>query len=93
MIEARDGQYQKIMSRYVTGFAKRVFYAHNVKSHFSPPFDRYNNILTVRACTIAKGSMVFFSGLLGWSVNGSNLPDQADSRQGITTGLAGTTGH
>ena len=40
--------------------------------------------------TIAKGSTV---GPLGWSVNGSNLPGQADSRQGITTGLAGETGH
>ena len=31
--------------------------------------------------------------MLGWSVNGSNLPGQADSQQGITTGLAGETGH
>ena len=31
--------------------------------------------------------------MLGWSVNGSNFPSQADSRQGITTGLAGENGH
>ena len=54
--------------------------------------------------TIAKASTVcFYRGLihgpvchprmLRWSVNGSNLPGQADSQQGITTGLAGETGH
>ena len=31
--------------------------------------------------------------MLGWFVNGSNLPGQAASQQGITTGLAGETGH
>ena len=31
--------------------------------------------------------------MLGWSVNGSNLPSQADRRQGITKGLDGETGH
>ena len=88
----------------VTGFAKEVLYTHNFKLHFSPPFDRYNNRLTVHACNIAKGSTVYFywglihrpvwhQSVLGWSVNGSNFPDQADSRQGITIGLAGETGH
>ena len=83
---------------------KMVLYAHNFKSHFSPWFDRYINRLTVHAYTIAKGSMVYFNwGLihgpvwwplvLGWSVNGSNLPSQADSWQGITTGPAGKAGH
>ena len=83
---------------------KGVLYAHNFKSYFSLPFDKYNNRLTVHACTIAKGSTVYFywglihrpvwhPWVLGWSVNGANLPGQADSRQGITTGLAGETGH
>ena len=77
---------------------------HSFKSHFSWLFDRYNNRLTVHAYTIAKGSTVcFYWGLihgpvwrprmLGWSVNGSNLPGQADSWQRITTRLAGETGH
>ena len=83
---------------------KDVLYAHNFKSYFSPPFDRYNNRLIVHACTIAKDSTVYFywclirgpiwrPPVLGWSVNGSNFPGQADNRQGITTGLAGKTGH
>ena len=66
--------------------------------------DSYNNRPTVHACTIAKSSMVcFYWGLihgpawrprmLRWSVNGSNLPSQADRWQGITTGLVGETGH
>ena len=37
-----------------------VLYAHNFKSQFSPPFDRYNNRLTVHAHTIGKGSTVYF---------------------------------
>ena len=89
---------------YVTGFAKRCLFAHSFKSHFLPPLDRYNNRLTVHAYTIAKASMVcFYLGLIpgllwhpcmfGWSVNGSNLPGQADSQQGITIRLAGETGH
>ena len=45
---------------YVTGFAKRVLYAHNFKYHFSLLFGRYNNRLTVHACTIAKSSTVYF---------------------------------
>ena len=68
------------------------------------PFDRYDNRLTVHAYTIANVSTVcFYWGLihrpvwrpwvLRWSVNGSNLPDQAGSQQGITTGLAGETGN
>ena len=76
----------------------------NFRSHFSRSFDRYNNRPTVHACTIAKASMVcFYWGLihgpvwrpwvLGWSVNDSNLPGQADSWQSIATGLAGGTGH
>ena len=63
-----------------------------------------NNRLTVHAYTIAKGSTVYFyRGLihgpvwfprvLGWSVNGSNLPGQANSQQRITTRLDGETGH
>ena len=39
---------------------KGVFYAHSFKSHFSPPFDRYNNRLTVDAYTIAKGLKAYF---------------------------------
>ena len=89
---------------YETGYAKRGLVCTHFKSHFSPPFDRYNNKLTVHACTIAKGSTVYFYGglihglfwhpsVLGWSVNSSNFPSQADSRQGITRGLAGETGH
>ena len=39
---------------------KGVLYAHNFKSHFLPPFDRYNNRPTVHACTIAKGSTIYF---------------------------------
>ena len=31
--------------------------------------------------------------VLGWSINGCNLPSQANSQQEITTGLAGETGH
>ena len=88
----------------VTGFAKGVLHAHSYKSHFSPPLDRYNNSITVHAYTIAKASMVcFYRGLihrpvcrpwvLGRSVNGSNLPGQVDRQQGITTRLAGETGH
>ena len=83
---------------------KGVLYMHSFKSHFSQPFDRYNNRLTVHACIIAKASTVYFywglihgpvwhPRMLRWSVNGSNLPSQADSRQGVTTGLAGETGH
>ena len=83
---------------------KGALFAHNFKSHFSPPLDRYSNKLTVHAYTIAKASTVcFYWGLihgpvwhprvLGWSVNGSNLPGQAENRQGITTRLAGETGH
>ena len=82
---------------------KGVLYAHSFKSHFSPPLDRYNNRLTVHAYTIAKASTVcFYWGLihgpvwrpwvLRWSVNDSNLPSQADIRQGITTRLVGETG-
>ena len=89
---------------YVTGFAKRISYVHNFKYHFSPPFDRYNNWLTVHACKIAKGSRGYFywglihgpvwhPSVLKWSVNGSKLPNHADSQQGITTGLAGETEH
>ena len=58
---------------------------HGFKSYFSLPFNRYNNSLTAHAYTIAKGSMFhFYRGLihgpvwrprvLGWSVNGFNLP-------------------
>ena len=83
---------------------KGVLYAHNFKTHFSPPLDRYNNRLTFHAYTIAKASTVcFYWGLihgpvwhpwvLGWSVNGSSLLSQADNRQGITTRLAGENGH
>ena len=75
----------------VTRFAKGVLYMHSFRSHFSQSFDRYNNRPTVHACTIAKTSTVcFYWGLihgpvwhpwvLGWSVNGSNLPGQADSQ-------------
>ena len=82
---------------------KKVLYMHSFRSHFSPPFDRYNNRSTVHACTTAKASTVcFYWGLihgpvwhpqvLRWSVNSSNWPGQADSRQGITTELAGETG-
>ena len=82
---------------------KGVLYTHSFESHFSWSFDRYNRP-TVHACTIVKASTVcFYWGLihgpvwcprvLGWSVNGSNLPSQADSWQGITTGLASKTGH
>ena len=89
---------------YVNGFAKRVLYTDSFKFHFSPPFDRYNNRLTIHAYTIVEGLTVYFylglihgpvwhPPVLGWSVHGSNLPGQADSRQGITTGLAGETGH
>ena len=64
---------------------KGILYAHNFKSHFSLPFDRYNNRLTVHACTIAKDSTVYFywglihrpvwhPPVLRWSVNSSNLP-------------------
>ena len=83
---------------------KGVLYVHSFKSHFSPPLDRYNNRLTVHANTIAKASTIcFYWGLshwpvwrplvLGWSVNSSTLPSQADNRQGIITRLAGETGH
>ena len=42
------------MSPFATGFAQNeVLYEHNFKSHFSPPFDKYNHRLTVHACTIA----------------------------------------
>ena len=81
-------------------------YTHTVSSllHFSSPFDWYNNRLTVDAYTIAKGLTVYFylglihgpvwhPWMLGWSVNGSNFPGQADSWQGITIRLAGETGH
>ena len=83
---------------------KGVLYAHNLKSYFSPPFDKYNNRLTTHACIIAKVLTVYFywgiihrsvwcSLVHEWSVNGSNLPGQADSQQWITTGMAGGTGH
>ena len=95
----------KYMSIYIWNqICQKGSYTHSFKSHFSQPFDRYNNRLTVHAYTIAKASTVcFYWGLihgpvwrpriLGWSVNGSNLPSQADSRQGITTGLASETWH
>ena len=71
---------------------KGVLYTYSFRSHFSWSFDRNNNRLTVHACTIAKASTVCFNwglihGLvwhpqvLGRSVNGSNLPGQADSQQ------------
>ena len=89
---------------HVTRFAKRVLYTYSFKSPFSLPFDGYNNRLTVHAYTIAKGSMVYFywglihgpvccPRMLRWSVSGPNLPGQANSQQGITTRLAGETGH
>ena len=85
-------------------FPKGVLYAHSFKSHFSLPFDKYNNRLTVHAYTIAKVLTVcIYWGLihrpvwrppvLGWSVNGYNFPSQAVSQQRITTGLAGETGY
>ena len=54
---------------------KEVLYTHNFKSHFSPPFNRYNNRLTVHVCTIAKGSTVYFTEA---SVSNQNLvePDR-----------------
>ena len=72
--------------------SKEVLNTHCFKSHFSPPFDRYNNRLTAHAYTITKGSTVYFywghihrpvwhPRVLGWSVNGSNLPGQADSHR------------
>ena len=78
-------------------------YAHTVSSliRISLPFNRYNSRLTV----YVKGSTVYFfywglihgpvcrSQVRRWSVNGSNLPGQADSQQGITTRLAGDTLH
>ena len=89
---------------YVTRLAKRVLYTHSFRSHFSWSFNRYNNRPTVHACTIAKASTVYFywgfihgpvwhPRVLGWSVNGFNFPSQADSWQGITTGLAGEIRH
>ena len=42
-----------------------VLHAHSFKSHFSPPFNRYNNRLTVHVYTIARSSMVcFYWGLI-----------------------------
>ena len=79
------------MSAYMwLDLPKGVLYEHNFKSHFSLPFYRYNNRLTVHTCTIAKGSTVYFywglihgpvwhPSVLGWSVNGSNFPSQADN--------------
>ena len=75
-----------------------------MKKYLNKTLDRYNNRLTVHAYTIAKATTVcFYWGLihgpvwrpwvLRWSVNGSNLPGQADSPQGITTRLADETGH
>ena len=60
-------------------------YTHSFKSHFSRPFDRYSNRLTVYTYSIAKASTVYFywglihvpdwcPQVLGWSVNGSNFP-------------------
>ena len=54
------------------------------------PFNRHRNRLTVHAFTIIKGSMVYFywglihrpvwhPSVLGWSVNSSKFPGQADS--------------
>ena len=45
---------------YVTNFVKRVLYMHSFKSHFSPPFNKYNNRLIIHVYSIAKNSMVFF---------------------------------
>ena len=81
-----------------------VLYTHSFKSHFSPPFDRYNDRLTVHVYTIARSSMVcFYQGLihrpvwhpwvLRWFLNASNLSGQADSQQGITTRQASEIGH
>ena len=83
--------------------SKGALYTHSFRSHFSPPFNKYNNRLTVHAYNIAKGSMVYFPwGLihesvwcpqvLEWSVNGSNFPGQADNWQGISARLAGKPG-
>ena len=46
--------FQGNLSYFVTIFAKRVLYMHSVKSHFSPPFDRYNNRPTVCVHIIAS---------------------------------------
>ena len=50
----------------------------------------FNSLLLLRPHSQGP---VWHPQMLGWSVNGSNLPGQADSRQGITTRLAGETGH
>ena len=76
-----------------------ALYAHIFKPHFSPPFDRYNNRLTVHVYTIARSSMVCFPrpvsrpGVLLWPLSHSNLPGQADSQQGIVTRQTSETGH
>ena len=53
--------------------------------------------LRAQALTKKMGVYLYYdirhSRMLGWSVNGSNLSGQADSRQRITTRLAGETGH
>ena len=83
---------------------KGVLYTHSFKSHFSLPFNRYNHRLKVHAYTIVKGSTIYFywglihrpvwcPPVLGWSVKGSNLPNQTDSWQGINTRLGGETEH
>ena len=88
----------------VIGFTKGVLYTHSFKSHFLIPFDRCNNRPTVHVYTIPKGLTVCFywgfvfklvwcSQVLGWSLNGSTLPGQADSQLGITAILATETGH
>ena len=81
-----------------------ALFAHNFNIHFSPPSDGYDNGLTVHACTVAKISTVFYYWDLflqpvwclwvpKWSIKGSFLPEQADSWPGVTTLLAGDTGH
>ena len=81
---------------------KGLLYMHSFRSHFSQPFDRYNN----------RGSCLYhcqnFNSLFllrphSWAClvftgarvvcKCSNFPGQADSQQGITTELVGETGH
>ena len=75
---------------------KGVLYAHSFKSYFSPLFDRYNNRLKVSKVYFYWGLIhgpVWHPRVLGWSVNDSNLPSQADSQQRIATRLSGETRH
>ena len=77
-----------------------VLYQHSFKSHFSQPFNRYNNRLNLYHCQSFNSLLLLrlylwacLTSMGAWVVcKWLQLPSQADSQQEITTRLAGETG-